>query len=86
MRMFVDVVLNRSASLGASGVDEIRWRAPVRPGDTLTVTLTVLETKASERHPERGSVRSRFEMRNQAGETVMTLSAVNLFLRRPPGS
>ena len=44
MRLFYDGFLKDTASLGSPGIDELRWLKPVRPGDTLTVRLTVLET------------------------------------------
>ena len=37
MRMVVDGLLNRSASMGSPGLDGVRWLAPVRAGDTLNV-------------------------------------------------
>src|SRR6266576_5549410 len=47
MGMFVRAVLLDSASLGSPGVEEIRWTAPVRPGDTLTGRSTVTEVQPS---------------------------------------
>jgi acyl dehydratase len=64
MRMLVDEFLSETASLGAKGVDELRWRRPVRPGDTLSLRLEVL-SKESER-PDRGLVESRIEVLRDA--------------------
>jgi acyl dehydratase len=83
MRGFTDVVLNRAASLGSPGGEELRWLKPVRPGDVLTATYHVLEVTPSRNHPERGTVRGRGQMTNQRGEVVMTIVARNLFTRRP---
>jgi len=47
MRLLVDNYISRVASLGSPGVDEVRWRKPVRPGDTLSIRITVLESKLS---------------------------------------
>jgi acyl dehydratase len=69
--------------MGSPGIDELRWLKPVRPGDTLTVRLTVLETTASRSKPDRGIVRSLMEVLNQHGEVVMTTKGVNFFRRRP---
>jgi acyl dehydratase len=49
MRMLVDNYLSESASAGARGVEELRWLRPVRPGDTLTCRLEVVETAAGDR-------------------------------------
>jgi acyl dehydratase len=83
MRLFVDRVLAGGASLGSPGIDEIRWPRPVRPGDTLTARVTVLEAAPSRSKPDRGHVRIRYEVSNQTGETVMTMIGVSLYRRRP---
>jgi acyl dehydratase len=75
MRLWVTAVLSRSASMGSPGVEELRWLQPVRPGDTLTGRLTVLEATPSQRRPGRGTIRSRAELLNQRGETVLTMIA-----------
>jgi len=85
MRIFYDGFLKDTASMGSPGIDELRWLKPVRPGDTLTVRLTVLETAASHSKPDRGIVRSLMEVLNQHGEIVMTTKGVNFFKRRPGG-
>jgi len=79
----VDRVLAGGATLGSPGIDEIRWPRPVRPGDTLTARVTVLEAAPSRSKPDRGHVRIRYEVANQAGETVMTMVGVSLYRRRP---
>jgi acyl dehydratase len=84
MRLFADHYLSRVASLASPGIDEIRWPAPVRPGDTLRLRVTVAETRRSRSKPDRGLVRSRAELINQDGVTVLTLSAMNLLGAREP--
>jgi len=86
MRVLVDHYLSHVASLGSPGVDELRWLKPVRPGDELTVRVTVLETRRSRSKPDRGIVRSFVEVLNQKGEVVMTLKAVNFLLCRDTSS
>jgi acyl dehydratase len=85
MRLLYDGFLKDTASLGSPGVDELRWLKPVRPGDTLTARLTVIEATASRSRPDRGIVRTRMELMNQDGETVMTITGVNFIARRPGG-
>ena len=85
MRIFYDGYLKDTAGLGSPGIDELRWLKPVRPGDTLTVRLTVLETVASRSKPDRGIIRSLMEVLNQHGEIVMTTKGVNFVSRRPGG-
>jgi acyl dehydratase len=55
----------------------------VRPGDTLTARIVVLDVRASQSKPDRGAVRMRTEVTNQAGELVMTMESTGLVSRRP---
>ena len=82
MRLAVDRYLSDVASLASPGVDELRWTQPVRPGDALSVRATVLEARPSTSKPDRGLVRTLFEVRNQRGEIVMTVKGMNMLKRR----
>jgi acyl dehydratase len=83
MGMFVRAILLDSASLGSPGVEEIRWTAPVRPGDTLAGHSTVTDVQPSSKDPRRGTVFTTNEVSNQDGVVVMTLKARGFFARRP---
>jgi acyl dehydratase len=72
MRILVDHYVSGVASLGSPGVDALRWLKPVRPGDTLSVRVTIVETKRSRSKPDRGFVRTSVEVFNQEGVLVMT--------------
>ncbi len=85
MRMICDCYLLESASLGSPGIDGVRWLKPVRPDDRLHVNMTVLEQLPSRSKPDRGFVRSKWEMHNEDGEVVMTLEGTGMFRRRHPG-
>ena len=85
MRMMCDAYLNRSASLGSPGVDNVRWLKPVRPGDTISGRRVVLETRASQSRPDMGVVKMRWEISNQKGELVMTMEGYGMFKRREAG-
>jgi acyl dehydratase len=82
MRLFADHYLTKVASLGSPGGDELRWVKPVRPGDTLSVRVTVLKTAPSKSKPDRGAVTSFVEVINQASEVVMTFKVVNIIAKR----
>ena len=83
MRMYSDHYLPKPSTLVSPGVDELRWLLPVRPGDALSLRVTVLEARPSRTKPDRGIVRSAVEVLNQRGEVAMTATAINFFLRRP---
>jgi acyl dehydratase len=85
MRLLVDSYLSAEASLGGAGVDEIRWPYPVRPGDTLRVRATVVESRRSLSKPDRGIIKTLAETVNQDGRTVMRCTAINLLRVRPDG-
>lgn len=84
MRLMVQQYIGRSASAGSPGVDNIRWLAPVRPGDTITYRRIVLESRPSMSKPDLGLVRSTTEASNQRGELVMTMQGWGMFRRRAP--
>ena len=82
MRLYTDHWLLGVANLGGQGIDDIRFTVPVRPGDTLTALFTVAEVRPSERRPDRGTVTTEGAMRNERGETVMTLTMRTRVARR----
>ena len=69
---------------GEPGIDELRWPAPVRPGDELRLRTTIMEARPSRSKPDRGLVRTHGELLNQADRTVLSLVAMNLLGRREP--
>jgi acyl dehydratase len=86
MRMTCDHLLLRSSSLGSPGVENLRWLKPVYPGDTLSVRLTVLESRAMSSRPTVGLLRSRWEVLNQQRDVVLTMEGWGMFGRRGPGA
>lgn len=54
------------------------------PGDTLRVTLEVLESRAMASKPHVGLVQSGWTVRNQHGEPVLTMQGWGMFRRRHP--
>jgi acyl dehydratase len=85
MRIIADGLVLNSSSMGSPGVEEVKWVKPVRPGDALTVRLTVLEKRESKSRPEMGFVRQRTEMLNQHGEVVLDSTYPAMFGKRAAG-
>jgi acyl dehydratase len=85
MRMLVDGPIQDRASMGARGVDELRWHRPVRPGDTLSIRTEVVDKRVSESDPERGYVDSRLEGITQDGDVVISWIGLGMIARRNPG-
>jgi acyl dehydratase len=70
MRMMFDGFIGRTASLGSPGVNEMRWLAPLRPGDDLTLDIEVAEARVSRSRPETGIVTFKGVVRNAAGTAL----------------
>ncbi len=83
MRLYVEHFLSHVASLASPGVDEVRWPNPVRPGDSLRVRVTILETRPSRSKPDRGVVRAKIEAINQKDELVLSMVGISIIGRRP---
>jgi acyl dehydratase len=84
MRMMTEHFIAPSASLGSPGVDEVRWLIPVRPDDTLSLRVSILNARLSKSKPDRGIVHSFIEGLNQTSETVISLKTTGLFLVKNP--
>lgn len=82
-RQMVVELFGRSAGLGSPGMDELRWLKPVRPGDRLSVTATVLEARPSASKSDRGALTIAYAAHDQAGAPVITMRGVSFMRRRP---
>jgi acyl dehydratase len=77
------VVADEQAGLGSPGIDELRWKKPVHPGDTLHVRGEILEKTPSRSRPDIGSFRTHTTVTNQDEVPVMTFTSIVLIRRRP---
>ncbi|SEV83942.1 MaoC family dehydratase [Natrinema salifodinae] len=85
MRLLVDGPIAGRAVMGARGVDELRWKRPVTPGDTLSIRTEVIDKRVSESDPRRGYVDSRLEGYNQDDDLVVSWVSLGMIERRQPG-
>jgi acyl dehydratase len=86
MRLLVDNMIDKRASMGARGVDELRWKQPVRPGDTLHLRTEVVDKRRSESDPGRGYVDNKMEGLNQNDEVVISWVGLGMVAVRDPES
>ena len=86
MRQLVEHFISPESSLGAAGVEAIRWLRPVRPGDTLHVRATVRDARRSGSRPDRGIITTTAELTNQDGGVAMRLTAINFVSLRDPAA
>ena len=84
MGMLTKQVLLQSSAMGSTGIDEIRWLKPVRPGDTMTVSLVIEGARLSHTRFDRGVIVMRWDGTNQHGEQIVYVRAKLMFGRRPP--
>jgi acyl dehydratase len=82
MRLYVDHYLSSVASMASPGVDEVRWPSPVRPGDSIRIRVTILETIPSRSKTDRGAVRACLEAFNQNNQPVLSLLVISILGRR----
>jgi len=82
MRMMFDGFIGRTASLGSPGINELRWLAPLRPGDDLTLDIDVAEARASRSRPETGIVTFKATARNAAGQALCEMVSPIIVRRR----
>ena len=82
MRMMFDAFIGRAASLGSPGVNELKWMAPLRPGDDLTLDVDVTEARVSKSRPETGIVTFRSVARNAAGQALCEMISPIIISRR----
>ena len=82
MRMISDGMLQGTSFMGAPGIEEVNWLAPVRPGELLQLRVTVVETRASRSRPDMGFVKFLYELFGSGERPLMTLSVIPMFGRR----
>ena len=84
MRVIADGFILNSSSMGAPGIEELRWLKPLRPGTQIRVRATVLDTRASKSRPEMGLTRFRYEMIDDAETVIVAMTVPTMFGRRRP--
>ncbi|MCA1847244.1 MAG: dehydratase [Actinobacteria bacterium] len=83
MRLQVDKLLNDTDAQGSPGVENIRFRRPVRAGDRLSARWTVLVAEPSAKRPTLGKVLGRTELIDEAGDVVYSVEGWSLIGRHP---
>jgi acyl dehydratase len=84
MRLFIEAGGHGDSPIVGIGIDELRWKQVVRPGDTLRTTREIVEVRRSSSKPDRGTIRTRVTVLNQRDETVMTYDALGQVRARSP--
>jgi acyl dehydratase len=82
MRMMFDGFIGRTASLGSPGVNELRWLAPFRPGDDITLDIEVTEARVSRSRPTTGIVMFKMVASNSSGQALCEMVSPIIVQRR----
>lgn len=69
-------------NLGGNAADEVRWTKTVKAMETISVVAEVIELKPLASKPDRGMVKFKYTVVNQAAEPVMTYILTQFFKRR----
>ncbi|MGB0468428.1 MAG: MaoC family dehydratase [Pontibacterium sp.] len=75
-RMVVQSGIFETVSMGGPGIDELRFLAPVRPGDTIRPQAEILSVKPSRSKPDRGILRIQFRGYNQHNDEVISFIVI----------
>ena len=82
MRMMFYGYIGRTESLGSPGVNELKWLAPLRPGDDLMLEIDVVEARVSRSRPSTGIVTFKGVVRNASGEALCEMTSPIIVKRR----
>ena len=83
MRLFRQTGILDKCNIAGAGMDNLRWRAPVRPDDTLYSVAEIIATRPSKSKPDRGTVTITHSAVNQHHETVFSADCIHMVRRRP---
>ena len=86
MRLMVTNFLHEASSLGSPGLENLQWKKPVLPNDTLRLKHKILESRPMRSKPDVGLVRTQWEMHNQHGDCVLQMEGWGMFRRRHPAT
>lgn len=86
MRIFYDGMLKNAASLGAAGIDEVKWLKPVRPGFVIKLRSTCLEKRLMRSRAGVGIAKMKHDLLNQHDEVLMSIDNSQFMGVRDPAA
>ncbi|WP_439817889.1 MaoC family dehydratase [Zavarzinia sp. CC-PAN008] len=82
MRMMCEGWILNAASAGSPGVDEVKWKGPLRAGDTIRLRRDVLDARPSQSRPQIGLVHMTCRVFNQRDEEILEMRSTGMFYRK----
>ena len=84
-RLFYDMGYVVHSNIIGLGLDEVRWTAPVRAGDTLRCRVAITALTPSRSKPDRGTMSFKSTTLNQRDEEVLRYTSTCILKNRPAG-
>jgi acyl dehydratase len=85
MRLFFELNLWERAIIASPGMEDVRWLAPLRPGDTMRSVVEVSAVKRSHSKPDRGVVSTAHRVFNQHDQVIFTATCLHMVRARGAG-
>lgn len=82
-RLFYDMGYVVHSNIIGLGLDEVRWTAPVRAGDTLRCRVAITALTPSRSKPDRGTMSFKATTLNQRDEEVLHYGSTCILRNRP---
>lgn len=84
MGLYARNFLNYTESLGSPGIENLRWLAPIRPGEVVRGSVEVVRTQPSASNARRGTIFFVSELVNEDDVVVFRMEGRGMFGRRSP--
>ena len=81
-RLYNDMGIMRDSALAGLGMENVRWIAPTRPGDTIHSTVSILALSPRKKKRGGGKVRLGFETVNQRDERLLNFELLSIVASR----
>ena len=81
--LFIETGVFSVCGMGSPGMDKVRWRRPVRPGDEVRAIAEVIEASPARGDGGRNLIRLAFDTMNQNDETVLIMHTMHYVKSRP---
>ena len=81
--LFIESGVFSACAMGSPGADRLRWKKPVKPGETLQVTATVLEASPAREEGGKNLIKLQIVTTNQDGDVVLEMQTLHFVAARP---
>lgn len=83
LKLAIETGLFARCGMAGVGADKLRWLRPMKPGDTVRLTFSVIAARRSRTHADRGIVAFAYDLRNQHDESITVMELTKVLRARP---